>query len=97
MGQYGYRSLHRLIGSWRGLVRTPSLDILQFATAHWVLYLLTVGCLQGYFHHRLFDSRCSRQGPSNPNQEPDLDYFLRSRRNLWRHHGHCLFLQDRER
>lgn len=97
MGQCGYRSLHRLIGSWRGLVRTPSLDIIQSVTAHWELHLLTVGWLQGYLHHRLFNSRRSCQGPSNPNQEPDLDYFLRSRRHLWRYHGHCLFLQDRER
>ena len=49
--------------------------------------------LQGYFPHGLFDRRRRCQGPSDPHQEPDLDYFLRSRRYLRCHYCDRVFLQ----
>jgi hypothetical protein len=50
---------------------------------------------QGNLHYRNFDPRRWCQGATHPHQELDLDYFLRGRRHLRRHHEHRVLCQAR--
>ena len=58
---------------------------------------LTLRFSQGYLPNGLVDRWWRCKGTKNTDKEPDLDYLLRSRGDLRRDYGDCLFVKTQPR